>query len=140
MKTFKLKLEDTHEQIAFALVCAEKEYRICWEINTILQLQLERVKDHEIKNKQGEKSQFSLFKYINEDDLLDYFLLRNKTGGNILIPEFKLADYILIIEGEIWQVDVDKLKNELLTINSIQTVLTINSNQLKSKQNLIIDA
>jgi len=140
LKTLKLHLEENYAQLAFGLVSAEKDYRICWHVNQALKISFERVNDHTVEGKKGEKNPFQLYKYSHEDDMLTYFLIRNKNNGITLVPEYKLADCILVIEGEIWQLSPENLKKQLSKVSTIQAVMPIDVNTLKSKQNLIIDA
>ena len=54
-----------------------------------------------------------------------------------LLPEFKKADYFLKIENTQDTVNISKIKAILNTIESISTVYTVDTNKIKSKNNLI---
>jgi hypothetical protein len=54
-----------------------------------------------------------------------------------LLPEFKKADYFLKIENTEDTMDVSKIKTILNTIDSISTVYTVDTDRIKSKNNLI---
>ena len=54
-----------------------------------------------------------------------------------LLPEFKKADYFLKIENIDDTIDVSQIKTTLNTIDSISAVYTVDTNLIKSKNNLI---
>jgi hypothetical protein len=54
-----------------------------------------------------------------------------------LLPEFKKADYFLKIDNTEDTINVTKIKTLLNTIDSISAVYTVDTNKIKSKNNLI---
>ena len=54
-----------------------------------------------------------------------------------LLPEFKKADYLLKIENIDHDFDEDEMIEKMLSIKNITTVYTIDTTNLKSKNNLI---
>ena len=95
-----------------------------------------RTKDYEI-SKKNEKSSFSFYEFIDENNYLEFFFISNRSKSGFLIPEQKKVDFFLMIRGNV----SESLTKEIIgKINSLSLVLTsfnIDPNQLKSKQNLI---
>ena len=54
-----------------------------------------------------------------------------------LLPEFKKADYFLKIDNTDDSIDINQIKTILNTIDNITTVYTVETKQIKSKNNLI---
>jgi hypothetical protein len=54
-----------------------------------------------------------------------------------LLPEFKKVDYFLKIENNEDTMNVSKIQILLNTIDNVSTVYTVDTNQIKSKNNLI---
>jgi hypothetical protein len=54
-----------------------------------------------------------------------------------LLPEFKKADYFLKIENTESTMNALKIKTLLNRIDSISTVYSVDTNKIKSKNNLI---
>ncbi len=54
-----------------------------------------------------------------------------------LLPEFKKADYFLKIENTQDCMNMQEIKTILNTIDSVSTVYSVDTNQIKSKNNLI---
>ena len=139
-KIIKIHTEQPIDGLFFAIVSAEKNYKVCWLLNRALGINLAKTTDHVIFDKKGHASHFSLFEYHNKADLLQYYVFKNKSEDKLLLPEFKQADFILLIQGELWQLDENVIKEKLKEINQVQWFTSVNLAQTKSSQNFIIDA
>ena len=116
------------------------------------------INDLNIDIKEGEIN-FSRFFYNDEESAFSWNLIQNKNEviqysndntqnlfSNLtmevatkayLLPEFKKVDYFLKIENN--EEDLDLLNVQLLlnTIDNVSTVYVVDTNQIKSKNNLI---
>tara|TARA_R110000868_G_scaffold26958_12_gene103186 strand:- start:6035 stop:6529 length:495 start_codon:yes stop_codon:yes gene_type:complete len=142
-----------------AIHTALEDYRLAFFINQKLPIILGKSKDEvQINIKEGE-TKFSRFYYYDSENAVSWNLIQNKnevyqdtkdTSQNLfsditmeistkvyLLPEFKKADYFLKIENTQDTINVSKIKEILNTIESISTVYTVDTNQIKSKNNLI---
>lgn len=139
----------------------EKDYRLCWALNNALEIELIKTESLEIKDKkQDTPSFFSLFKYENEDEFKEYFILSNlsenkqfvskedtlfnksakghqSTENGILIPEHKQLNYFFIIRGEASEREVESILKKIKKIDMILTAVRIDVAELKSKTNLV---
>lgn len=156
-----LKLADDYDFVLIGISSHEKEYRICWALNNKFNFEFKKVDSLEIKGKKQETpSFFSLFKYEDQDEFVEYFVIANlsesksveakkytlfkenakesaSSENEFLIPEHKNMNYFFVIKGEI---AADAIKETIKKIKEIDLVLTavhIDVAQLKSKQNLI---
>lgn len=133
---FELELE------AFLLGIAtyERIYKTAWKFNHLLDLDFERLSDHEVVDmkKQSSKS-FIVYSYWEADNELQYFLIENKHYGGVLIPELKQFDYILMIEGDLFEKHKKILTDKIRKAVFIQTILEVDISKLKFKENLLID-
>ena len=160
MAIHKIQIDD-FISIDYQLVAVHsplEDYRLAYFINQKLAISFEKSeKDIGIQIPEG-KSHFTRFVFDDEENELYWNLIPNKTKvvtreakatslfketgldvtTNIfLIPELKKADYILKIENTDDFFDVDALIDELLAIKQITTAYKIDTNKLKSKNNLI---
>ncbi len=142
-----------------AIHTALEDYRLAFFINQKLPIILGKSKDEvQINIKEGE-TKFSRFYYYDTEKAISWNLVQNKNEvyqnkkdstqnlfSNItmeistkvyLLPEFKKADYFLKIENTQDTVNISKIKAILNTIESISTVYTVDTNKIKSKNNLI---
>ena len=156
-----LKIEYDFDFVLIGISSHEKDYRLCWALNNALEIELTKTESLEIKDKkQDTPSFFSLFKYENEDEFKEYFILSNlsenkqfvsredtlfnksvkgpqSTENGILIPEHKQLNYFFIIRGEASDRDVDTILKKIKKIDMILTAVRIDVAELKSKANLV---
>ncbi len=134
----KLVLSFQENEFDFGLLAISthiKDYRICWEINNFLSLDLQRSDDLELKTSSGITS-FSFFSFYNEETNISFYLLGNRSTGGLLIPEKKQADFFLIIKDATEDYHNEKLI-ELKKLPNVLAVYSLNPLELKSKNNLL---
>ena len=150
---------DEIDYYLIAIHTSLEDYRLAFFINQILPINLSKSKSEiQINIKEGETN-FSRFYYNDEESAITWNLIQNKNEviqykkGNtqnlfsnvtmevstkvFLLPEFKKADYFLKIENNDDAMNVSKIQILLNTIDSVSTVYTVDTNQIKSKNNLI---
>lgn len=161
MAVHKLEIGEFDEidYYLIAIHTALEDYRLAYFINQKLPINLGKSKDEvHIQIKDGE-TQFSRFYYYDAENTVSWNLIQNKnevfqqkreTTQDLfsdtqlematkvyLLPEFKKADYFLKIEKAEDTIDVSEIKQILNTIEDITTAYTVDTNQIKSKNNLI---
>ncbi len=156
-----LKIEYDYDFVLIGISSHEKDYRLCWALNNALEIELTKTESLEIKSrKQDTPSFFSLFKYENEDEFKEFFILSNlsenkqfvskedtlfnksskgsqSTENGILIPEHKQMGYFFIIKGEVSDKEVEAVIKNIKKIDMILTAVQIDAAELKSKTNLV---
>jgi hypothetical protein len=137
-----------------------EDYRLAYFINQKLPINLGKNKNEiQINIKEGE-TKFSRFYYHDVEKGISWNLVQNKNEviqhkndkrqnnlfSNIsmevstkvyLLPEFKKADYFLKIENLEDDLNVTAIQVLLNTIESISTAYTVETNKIRSKNNLI---
>ena len=150
MQLLTFDLEDDYSLIG--IHSTEEDYRLAYLLNKHLKTKLTRFKQHlDFKNSTAE---FPLFEYKDEKNFINYYLINNKHlqfvhnqnneglfGGSstvsYLIPEKKKVDFFLKIEGCSRQNFIKNLVERLKKIDQIITSYSLETNTLKSKDNLI---
>lgn len=161
MAVHKLSL-DEFDEIDYNLIAIHtslEDYRLAYFINQKLPINLAKSIDEvHINIKEGE-TKFSRFYYYDEENTVAWNLVQNinevvseknegvhnlfsDTSEDIstkvyLLPELKKADYFLKIDNTDDSIDVNEIKTILNTIDNITTVYTVETKQIKSKNNLI---
>jgi hypothetical protein len=161
MAVHKLDFED-FDEINYQLVAIHtslEDYRLAYFINKKLPINLSSNKNEiHINIKEGE-TKFSRFYYYDKEKETSWNLIQNKneviqnTKDNnqnlfsdlnievstkvFLLPEFKKVDYFLKIENTEEVMDVKQIQFLLNTIENISTAYYVNTNKIKSKNNLI---
>ena len=138
MTKFQLKVEYDYDFDVVGISCHARDYRLCWALNQKLGIALtKQEKDLEIKTKkQPLATGHSLYSFYDEMDHIEYQLVINKSGGSIILPEQKNADYIFLLRNN-FVIEMDELMQKLNSIEMVQTAFRIELNTLKSKENLI---
>lgn len=138
MTKFQLDVDYDFDFRLIGISCHARDYRLCWALNNHLEIQLEKV--HRENASSGLKKNGiaieSIYSYFDEENHATFQLLYNKHNNNLLLPEQKLADFLLIIDqlnDEYFENILKKIKE----IDLVNTAFVIDVNTLKSKENLI---
>ena len=123
----------------FGICCHERDYRLCWAVNSTLKLNLSKSKnDIELilNSNSRPNAKFPVFAFTNSVSSDEYYLIKNKCHSTWLIPEKSHFDFLLLIKS-----DEKKSYNFFLNkLNTIPFILKANYvivEELKSKENLI---
>ncbi|MDQ3193035.1 MAG: IPExxxVDY family protein [Bacteroidota bacterium] len=137
MAKVTLELEYDYDFMLIGISCHARDYKFCWMINKLLELNFVRQDSLELKTK-NITSEFALYTCFDEDKHLEYTLLSNKGINGVLLPEQKQADYLFKVEGGFSRSQVTELIKEIKKIDAVLTAFNIDVNSLKSRQNLIL--
>ncbi|MFE3848216.1 IPExxxVDY family protein [Flavobacterium sp. LB3P45] len=150
---------DEIDYYLIAIHTSLEDYRLAYFINQSLPINLSKNETEiQINIKEGETN-FSRFYYYDIENVISWNLIQNKSeviqqkeGNNqnlfsniimevatkvFLLPEFKKVDYFLKIENTDNIINVSKIQTILNKIDSISAIYTVETNQIKSKNNLI---
>jgi hypothetical protein len=160
MAIHKLDL-DEFDEIDYHLIAIHttlEDYRLAYFINQHLPVNLSKSKEEIlISIKEGE-TQFSRFYFDDEDNFISWNLIQNKNEvvgkkeiasqdlfSNstqevatkvFLLPELKKVDYFLKIESDD-DLQINEIVKNLKSIKSLSTVYVVDTETIKSKNNLI---
>jgi hypothetical protein len=161
MAIHKLDL-DEFDEIDYFLIAIHtslEDYRLAYLINQKLSINLGKSKNEvQINIKEGETN-FSRFYYYDKEKTISWNLIQNKNeviqqrkdnSQNLfsntvleistkvyLLPEFKKVNYFLKIENVPETMNITEIQSLLNTIDYLSTAYTVDTNQIKSKNNLI---
>ncbi|UGS20969.1 IPExxxVDY family protein [Flavobacterium cyclinae] len=145
-------VSDDYELIA--IHSSLEDYKLAYRLNKELGLQLQKNDNYiEISISEG-KSAFENFAFDDEKNDVIWTLIENKTtiiNSNkqtsslfeqvditvFLLPEYKKADYLIKIENVDYGFDADEIIDKIVKIKNITTAYSIDTTNLKSKNNLI---
>ena len=150
---------DEIDYYLIAIHTSLEDYRLAYFINQNLPINLSKNENEiQINIKEGETN-FSRFYYYDIENAISWNLIQNKSEvvqhkeGNsrnlflnvmmevstkvFLLPELKKVDYFLKIENTDDIINVSKIQTILNKIESISAIYKVETNQIKSKNNLI---
>ncbi|MFK7785662.1 MAG: IPExxxVDY family protein [Crocinitomicaceae bacterium] len=137
-KKYTLAFEQTFDFDMVGICSHHSDYRLAWGINECLTIQLSRCEeDYIVTNKKGEAvSSHSMYEFADEENRLDYFLVKNKTHGNHLIPEKPSIDYFLFLCDNC-AIEISELTKQLKTVKSILGVYPFEPEEIDSAEYLV---
>lgn len=133
MSKVKLQIDYDYDFCLIGIVSHEKDYRLCWMLNTLLNIQLAKNEDHDTG-----QSKHSMYSYIQEELFREYYLLANKGDVHSLIEEHKHIDYFLVIKGALEEDEKKHIIELIKKSDMVSAAYLIDVLSLKSKQNLIL--
>lgn len=156
MAIHKIQINDfiSEDYELIAIHSSLEDYKLAYALNSALDTHLMKNESNiEIAISEG-KSAFSNYIFDDEESDLQWTLIENKTTIStakkkttqlfdevditvFLLPEYKKADYFLKIENIDYDFDEEEIIEKILSIKNITTAYTIETTNLKSKNNLI---
>jgi hypothetical protein len=132
---------DFEPEIDFAIIgiaSHQKHYKLTWAINKQLDWQMHRAEDISFKAsiKQKQEVMLCLSEYAHDLTGCEYLLVENKKDKHTLLPEFKQADYLLLIRGPYDDDLITQIITQLKLISLILLVFKIEAQTVLNKQNL----
>lgn len=137
-KKHTLLFEQEYDFDMIGLCSHHSDYRLVWGLNEILRLRLTKCEEeYVISNKKNERiSEHSFYEFIDEENRLEYYLIKNKNNNKYLIPEKPSIDYFLFLVNNI-AFEVDDLVEKLRAVESILGIYPFNPEEIESAQNLV---
>ncbi len=135
-----LTFDQTYDFEMIGICSHHNDYRLAWGLNEKINIQLIKVdEDYVVASKKGvQLSNHSMYEFKDPENLIEYYLIKNKNQGKFLIPEKPSIDYFLFLfENHEW--DVEDLVSELREIPSILGVFIFNPEEFSSTENLVFN-
>ena len=141
MTKTKLTFKPDCDYLLIAISCHQKNHKVAWSIGREINCSFEKMTPHFSyagKNKQVD-GHFDHYSAIQEGGHLVYHLLANHSNNGLLIPEEKQADFFLVITGLYKSIDQEQLIQAIKASKIVLTAYSIEPDQLKSKDKLILE-
>lgn len=159
MAVHKLILDNVFDEVLYTLIalhCSVEDYRLAYLLNKYLGITLTR-KPSDLDYNNG-KSTYSIFEWKDDKQLTTWSLVSNVcktesyqqtnyeslfnnkekiTKTTNLIPEYKRVNFFLKIDNQFNFSKEKYILNSILKIPQIATAYSIDTDELKSKDNLI---
>jgi hypothetical protein len=133
MSRTRLHVDYDFDFCLIGIVSYEKDYRLCWMLNKLLNIQLTKAEDHIAAG-----GKHSIYTCLHEDLFREYHLIANKGDALILVDEHKHIDYFLLIKGIIEEDERKHMPELIKKSEMVSAAYLIDVHSLKSKHNLIL--
>lgn len=113
------------------------DYKLCWLINDKFRMSFLKIDNLNVYHKKlNEDQEFSLFQYDDENAMLVYRIIGNRSDGGNFMSELKNIDFLLHIQGDLIQEDISKLVQQLNSLNAVRMCVSVDLGKLKEKDRL----
>jgi len=139
MKKSKLVIDYDYDFNLIGLTTTVKGYKLAWELNQALHIQLVKQPDLVVGFKNDDEKSFPFYAFQTQLNRLKLFKNKpseNDPGKYFLIPEFPHFDFIILAAMEDHYTH-QQLLDLIKSIPSVQLAVTIPLDGLKSKSNFI---
>ena len=135
-KKHKLNVSFDYNFRLIGIASHEKDYKLVWSINQVLDLNFVRQEDHIVFNKKLDTDQ-SFSHFIAEENNIIYNLLSNRSEDGFLADEINNFDYLLQIIGDITDAERNEIIKKIKSVDKVLTAIKLDPNCLASKHKLI---
>ncbi len=137
-KIHKLSEKEDYPFELAGISSPENDYRLTWSLNNSLGIRLIRMDNLEIYHKRlDDKQTFPQFEYFDEETLLQYRLISNRSETGYLLKEMTKIDYLLQISGDLDEGWMENLIKKLNSVDGIILAFPIDPASLKSRNKLL---
>lgn len=139
MKKSKLVIDYEFDFDLFGLTSTARGYKLAWELNQALHIELVKQPDLVVGFKNNEEKGFTFYAFETQLNRLKLFKNRpseNEPGKYYLIPEFPHFDFIILAAMK-EQYTQTQLLESIKSMPSVQFAASVPLEGLKSKSNFI---
>lgn len=138
-KKHKLEVAMEEDFCLLGLVSDEPDYRLCWLLNQQLEMAFEKMDDLVLHHRKLQEDQeFSHFAYDDEESMVTYRLIKNRTENGYFLEELKNIDYLIHIQGEIITDKIEPFLQITTKLEPIRICIPVNLQNLKNKERLML--
>jgi hypothetical protein len=138
-KVLRLDYEQELDFLLIGLLCGLKDFRLCYDLNQNLGLDMVRKNDLVISaGRPGSSTRHACFAIVI-GGCESYYLLSNRDIENTgcFIPEMRNVDYFLVISGMARNYDTKTLIEKLRSMKNISGAFLIEPAELKSAETFL---
>lgn len=119
-KKYTLELDFEVDFDVFGLSTPFADYRLAWALNDKLDFKFEKSSEliSIFDRKTKQMKSFQRFSFIDEENLNQIFLLKNKQGNQMVTANHSMMDFFLIIKNN-FTIDTTALLTQLRNTNGI---------------------
>jgi hypothetical protein len=134
-KKLLLEYEDESPYFYLGISSNVRDYQMVFHLIKNLKLQFHHVEAFQF-SKGGTDFMYSLYLYIDYENMVNYYLISNKYNATRLNPEFKHLDFFLILEGEVDDIFISELAKKIKQIPNVLFATPLDGAKFDKIQNL----
>lgn len=139
LKKHKLDLAIAEDYCLLGVVSDEPDYRLCWMINRALDMNFEKQEDFQLFHPKLKEDQvFSHFLFHDEDALITFRIIKNRTENGYYLDELKNIDYLIHIQGEISTSRISGFMLSVARLEGVRMCVPSDLSRIKNKERLLL--
>ncbi len=121
------------------VVADEPDYKLCWRINQSLGIGFEKLDDLKLFHRKYQQEQlFSNFFYRDEDALVTYRIIKNRSDDGFFLHELKNLDYLVYIQGEIITKKITAFMQSVGNLSDVRMCIPVDLKKIRNKERLLL--
>ena len=135
----KLSLSIDENFCLLGMVSDEPDYKLCFLLNEKAEAIFQRMDNLVLYDKKSDAEQeFSLFQFNNPKNLLTYRIIKNRSDTGFYLPELKNIDYLMHIQGEILESEIDHLIKLVSAMDQVRMCVPVDLSRVKNRDRLLL--
>jgi len=112
VKKLLLEFEDENPYYYIGISASVMDYQVVFDLNKYLNLEFSHAEAFRFVMK-GKAYNYTLYLFVDQENLINYYLISNKDVNTRLVPKYKHFDFLIIIDGEIIEEQVKELARNI---------------------------
>jgi len=129
----------TKEYHAIGISSHLKDYKLCWNLNNILEINLQKNNNFISSKKKSNLEEYSFYHYYDLNQRCFYYLLSNKKNNSFLIEKMPETDYVLLMKGYMNQQKINDIVINIKKTTNILTAFLINMEKYNEMNGFLTD-
>jgi hypothetical protein len=139
VKKHKLEMAIEEDFCILGVVTDETDYKLCWMINQSLNMNFEKQDDLKLYHRKLKEEQvFSHFSYYDDDALITFRIIKNRTENGYYLDALKNIDYLIHIQGEINTVRISRFMLSIGGFDTVRMCVPSDLSRIKNKERLLL--
>jgi len=117
----------------------DPDYKLCWRINQSLDTNFEKLDDLKLFHRKLDDVQlFSMFEYDDEEAMLTYRIIKNRSDQGYYLDEVKNIDFLVHIQGEVNEEHINRFMQSLSVLSSVRMCVPVDLTRIRNKERLLL--
>ena len=139
VKKHKLELAIEEDFCLLGVVADEPDYKLCWLINRALDMNFEKQDELQLfHSKLDEEQVFSNFSYHDQDALITFRIIRNRSENGYFLDELKNIDFLIHIQGDITTTRINSFMQAVGALEPVRMCVPSDLSRIKNKERLML--
>ena len=139
VKKHKLDMAIEEDFCLLGVLTDEPDYKLCWTINRSLGMNFEKQDDLKLFHKKIDAEQvFSNFLFENEEAMITFRIIKNRTDNGYYLEELKNLDYLIHIQGEISTIKISNFMLALGDQEAVRMCVPCDLSRIKNHDRLLL--